>query len=112
MNQILLTGTVKDGVKFQTTQTGLSMARMTLVVQRNNGKGKDFFRVTFWRDLADKAEAELVDGMAVGVAGAMSNDRYQDKTTQEWKDSWNVNASGFEVLTGAPAGGLDTEAGW
>lgn len=113
MNNLMLTGTVKDGVNYNMSANGTPIARLTLVVPRKSGKGKDFFRVTFWRDLASKAEAEIIDGMAIGVSGPMTNDRYEKDGA--WRDSWTVHATEFEILTGAApagAGALDTEAGW
>lgn len=100
MNQITLVGNVKadNGIDYKTSQSGTPYSKFTIVVPRSgpNAKGKDFFRVTCWRDLADRAASELGDGALVVVTGKITNDRYQD-AEGNWKDSWTVHASDFTV---------------
>ena len=95
MNQIMLIGTVSRDAETKTTQSGSTVAKFSIAVAKNFGKGKTFFRVAAWGKASEGA-ATLYEGQTVAVAGEMQNNRYEKDGG--WNDMWEVNATSIEVL--------------
>lgn len=95
MNQITLIGTVSRDAETKTTQGGHTVAKFSIAVPNQAGKGKTFFRVAAWSKAAEAAGA-LYEGQEVAVGGDMRNNRYEKDGT--WTDLWEVNATWVRVL--------------
>lgn len=96
LNQINLMGRLTAEPDYRTTQSGITVARFTLAVERNyqqNGqKQTDFLEVTAWRGTADFVQKYFHKGQLVAVTGSVQTDNYTDKDGSKRK-SWNVQAA-------------------
>lgn len=95
LNQINLMGRLTAEPDYRTTQSGITVARFTLAVERNyqqNGqKQTDFLEVTAWRGTADFVQKYFHKGQLVTVTGSVQSDNYTDKDGNKRK-SWSVQA--------------------
>ena len=95
LNQINLMGRLTAEPDYRTTQSGITVARFTLAVERNyqqNGqKQTDFLEVTAWRGTADFVQKYFHKGQLVAVTGSVQSDNYTDKDGNKRK-SWSVQA--------------------
>lgn len=95
LNQINLMGRLTAEPDYRTTQSGVTVARFTLAVERNyqqNGqKQTDFLEVTAWRGTADFVQKYFHKGQLVAVTGSVQSDNYTDKDGNKRK-SWSVQA--------------------
>lgn len=103
MNSINIIGRVDREPETRQTPSGHTVVNFTVQVDRE--KGRDWFRVSAWGKLSERAAKVLKDEL-VAVSGVMQNRRYKDKQDQ-WKDSWQIEASQVVVLTN----GYQGEAG-
>lgn len=96
LNQINLMGRLTAEPDYRTTQSGITVARFTLAVERNyqqNGqKQTDFLEVTAWRGTADFVQKYFHKGQLVAVTGSVQTDNYTDKDGSKRK-SWSVQAT-------------------
>lgn len=95
LNQINLMGRLTAEPDYRTTQSGITVARFTLAVERNyqqNGqKQTDFLEVTAWRGTADFVQKYFHKGQLVAVTGSVQTDNYTDKDGNKRK-SWSIQA--------------------
>lgn len=83
MNKFFITGRLTKDVEKQTTQSGVSVARFSVAVDRafkdeNGNKQADFFNVVAWRGLADLCSQYLAKGRQVAIVGQVQNRSYED----------------------------------
>lgn len=83
MNKFFITGRLTKDVEKQTTQSGISVARFSVAVDRDfkdsaGNKQTDFFNVVAWRGLADLCATYLSKGRQVAVMGQVQNRSYED----------------------------------
>lgn len=83
MNKFFITGRLTKDVEKQTTQSGVSVARFSVAVDRafkdeNGNKQTDFFNVVAWRGLADLCSQYLSKGRQVAIVGQVQNRSYED----------------------------------
>nr|DAR85309.1 MAG TPA: Single strand binding protein [Caudoviricetes sp.] len=84
MNRITLIGRLTRSPELLVTSSGVSVARMTVAVDRrykdaNGDKQTDFINVVAWRTLADTCCRYLSKGKLVAVEGSLQIRSYEDK---------------------------------
>ncbi len=84
MNRITLVGHLTRSPELLVTPNDISVARMTIAVDRrykdaNGDKQTDFINVVAWRTLADTCCRYLSKGKLVAVEGSLQIRSYKDK---------------------------------
>jgi len=83
MNKVLLTGRITRDLELRKTQSGTSILRFTLAVNRRfKQEGQpdaDFISCTAWAKTADTMNQYLHKGSLIGVEGRITTGSYQDK---------------------------------
>lgn len=114
MNKIILIGNLTRDPEITTTNSGVSVCRFSLAVQRgfsssqeNNGPTADFFNIVAWRGLAENCHKFLKKGSKCAVVGRIQNTSYeaQDGTKRYGTE---ITASDVEFLS-SRNGGSDGE---
>lgn len=82
MNKVILIGNLTKDPEFQTTNSGISIARFTIAVQRkfenaNGEKETDFLSVVAWRSLADLVKKYVKKGNKVCVCGSLQTRNFE-----------------------------------
>lgn len=87
MNKVFLVGNLTKDPELATTNSGVSVCRFSLAVQRRytNADGEreaDFFNIITWRGQADICAKYLKKGSKCGIVGSIQNRSYdaQDGT--------------------------------
>ena len=81
MNRVFLIGKLTKDPELTTTNSGVSLCKFTLAVQRrftgNDGEREaDFLPIIVWRGLADNCYKFLKKGSKAGVSGAIQTRQY------------------------------------
>ncbi len=81
MNRVFLIGNLTKDPELTTTNSGVSLCKFTLAVQRrftgNDGEREaDFLPIIVWRGLADNCYKFLKKGSKAGVSGAIQTRQY------------------------------------
>lgn len=123
MNKLIIIGNLVADPELRSTTQGTSVCNFTVAVNKLHRMGEeqkpaDFFRVTAWRDLADRCAKYLVKGKKVCVVGGVGATAYISRNTNEAKATLEVNASEVEFLSSgnqpeqeAPAMPRDEQSG-
>lgn len=84
INSVVLTGRLTKDVDLRVTNSGKSVARFTLAVDRNykSDQQADFFTVSVWGKQAENTATYCHKGSMVGVQGHLRSGSYQDKNGQ------------------------------
>lgn len=82
MNKVFLVGNLTKDPELATTNSGVSVCRLTIAVQRRfaNSEGEreaDFFNIITWRNQADICNKYLKKGSKIGVVGVLQNRSYE-----------------------------------
>ncbi len=103
MNKVFLIGNLTKDPEITTTNSGVSVCRFSLAVQRgfasnDNGPQADFFNIVVWRGLAENCHKFLKKGSKCCVVGRIQNVSYeaQDGTKRY---STEITASDVEFLS-------------
>ena len=108
MNQVILTGRLTKNVEVRhIPTTGTLVASFNLAVQRDyikkdGTRDVDFIPVEVMGKVAEFCVNYLSKGRLVAVQGSLRVDRYQDKTTQEFKIFTKVAARSIQALDKKP----------
>ena len=108
MNNIILTGRLTKNVEVRhIPTTGTLVASFTLAVQRDyikkdGTRDVDFIPVETMGKLAEFCVNYLSKGRLVAVQGSLRVDRYQDKTTNEFRVFTKVSARSIQALDKKP----------
>lgn len=83
-NKIILQGNLTADPEVKQTQTGVSVCRFSIAVQRryksDNGVAEtDFFECVAWRSTADFLGRYFRKGMPILVCGSLQNRKWEDK---------------------------------
>lgn len=82
-NRVILMGRLTRDPELRTTQSGISMCRFSIAVDRRFGKGEDkqtdFFDVTAWRQTAEFVCKYFAKGRMIHIEGNIQNNNYTDK---------------------------------
>ena len=81
MNRVILIGNLTKDPEFNTTNSGISVCRFTVAVNRKfkneNGESEsDFINIVTWRGLADNCGKYLHKGNKVSVCGSIQTRSY------------------------------------
>lgn len=81
MNKVFLIGNLTKDPELTTTNSGVSLCKFTLAVQRrftgNDGEREaDFLPIIVWRGLADNCYKFLKKGSKAGVSGTIQTRQY------------------------------------
>lgn len=109
MNRVILIGNLTRDPELTTTNSGISLCRFGLAVQRryssNDGeKGVDFFNIVVWRAAAENCYKYLKKGNKVGISGAIQTRSYEGNDGQK-KYAFEIVADEVEFLTSKNAQG-------
>ena len=111
MNKVVLIGNLARDPEITTTNSGVSVCRFSLAVQRRfsaaeGGATADFFNIVVWRGLAENCHKFLRKGSKCAVSGRIQNSSYeaQDGTKRYTTE---IVAEDVEFLGTKPADGAD-----
>lgn len=83
MNKVLLTGRITKDLEKRVTQSGTSVIRFTLAVNRRfkveGQPDADFIQCTAWGKTAETMSQYLHKGSLIGIEGRITTGTYQDK---------------------------------
>lgn len=88
MNKVILVGNLTKDPELITTNSGVSMCRFTIAVQRrfaasDGTRETDFIPVIVWRAQADNCYKFLKKGSRAGVIGSMQTRNYETNDGQK-----------------------------
>ena len=111
MNKVILTGNLTKDPELATTNSGVSVCRFAIAVQRTfkNSEGErevDFFNITVWRGLAENCHKFLKKGSKVAVVGRLQNSSYEASDGSK-RYSTDIVADDVEFIGSKPADGGD-----
>lgn len=83
-NRVILMGRLVRDPELRTTQSGISMCRFSVAVDRRFAKQgeerqADFFDVTVWRQTAEFVCKYFSKGKLIHIEGVLQNNNYTDK---------------------------------
>ncbi len=83
-NRVILMGRLTQDPELRTTQSGISMCRFSIAVDRRfarqgEERQTDFFNITCWRQTAEFVCKYFTKGRAIHVEGTIQNDNYTDQ---------------------------------
>ena len=82
-NRIILMGRLTKDPELKTTQSGITMCRFSIAVDRAYSKGQekqtDFFDITAWRQTAEFVAKYFSKGRVILVEGKLQNNNYTDQ---------------------------------
>lgn len=82
-NRIILMGRLTKDPELRTTQSGVTMCRFSIAVDRAYSKGQekqtDFFDITAWRNTAEFVSKYFTKGRMILVEGKLQNNNYTDQ---------------------------------
>ena len=83
-NMVILMGRLTKDPELRTTQSGISMCRFSIAVDRGYAKQgeerqTDFFDVTCWRQTADFVDRYFSKGRMIHIEGTIQNNNYTDQ---------------------------------
>ncbi len=82
-NRIILMGRLTKDPELKTTQSGVTMCRFSIAVDRAYSKGQekqtDFFDITAWRNTAEFVSKYFTKGRMILVDGKLQNNNYTDQ---------------------------------
>ena len=112
MNKIILIGNLTKDPEITTTNSGVSVCRFTLAVQRgfssnaDNGPQADFFNIVVWRGLAENCHKFLKKGSKCCVVGRIQNVSYEVDGVKRY--STEITANDVEFLSTRNSDGTDS----
>ena len=78
INNVVITGNLTKDVELKNTQSGKSVANMSVAVSRRFNKDEtDFFDVQLWGKIAEVAAEYLRKGSKVGIIGSLQQQRWE-----------------------------------
>ena len=103
MNKVFLIGNLTRDPELSETNSGVSVCRFGLAVNRRRAAGDgepqvDFFNVTAWRNLAETVSRFVKKGNKVAVTGSIQIRNYEDNSGQK-RTFVDIVADDVEFLT-------------
>jgi single-strand DNA-binding protein len=77
MNLVEITGNLTKDVETRATQSGKSVATLSVAVKRPHSDETDFFNVVVWGNQAENCAKYLKKGSKVGIVGTLQNRSYE-----------------------------------
>lgn len=110
INQTLLMGRLTNDVEARTTTSGKQVVSFSLAVDKpGKDAGTDFFEVTAWEKLAELLTKYVSKGSKVLVQGRLSQETWEDKTTNKKRSKVTIVASDVTFLD-SPTNQQDSQA--
>lgn len=113
MNKVLLTGRITKDLELRKTQSGTSVLRFTLAVNRRfKQEGQpdaDFISCTAWGKTAETMGQYLHKGSLIGVEGRITTGTYQDKDGRTVYTT-DVTIENFDFLESRGTAGAQTQS--
>ena len=82
-NRIILMGRLTKDPELKTTQSGVTMCRFSIAVDRAYSKGQekqtDFFDITAWRQTTEFVSKYFSKGKCILIEGKLQNNNYTDQ---------------------------------
>lgn len=83
-NRVILMGRLTRDPELRTTQSGITMCRFSIAVDRQfarqgEERQTDFFDITVWRQQAEFVSKYFTKGRMIHVEGRLQNDNYTDQ---------------------------------
>ena len=102
MNKVFLIGNLTRDPELSETNSGVSVCRFGLAVNRRRAQGDgepqvDFFNVTAWRGTADNVARFCKKGSKVAVSGSIQIRNYEDNSGQK-RTAVDIIANEVEFL--------------
>lgn len=109
MNKCILVGNLTRDPETTTTQSGITMCRFSIAVNRpySNAQGEreaDFINIITWRGLAENCGRFLTKGKKVAICGAIQTRSYNDNDGNK-RYTTEVVADDVEFLSPRGEGG-------
>lgn len=109
MNKCILVGNLTRDPELSQTQSGISMCRFSIAVNRtyanaNGEREADFINIITWRGLAENCGKYLAKGRKVAVCGQIQTRSYEDKDGNK-RYSTEVVADDVEFINSGAGGG-------
>ncbi|MBQ8425254.1 MAG: single-stranded DNA-binding protein [Clostridia bacterium] len=109
MNKVMLIGNLTRDPELVTTNSGISLCKFGLAVQRrfssNDGeKDVDFFNIVVWRGPAENCYKYLKKGSKVGIMGSIQTRNYESNDGTK-KFAFDIVAEEIEFLSSKAAEG-------
>ena len=107
MNKVMLIGNLTKDPELTTTNSGVSVCRFSLAVQRRfsnseNGPQADFFNIVVWRGLGENCHKFLKKGSKCCVMGRLQNSSYEASDGSK-RYATDIIADDVEFLGTKPA---------
>lgn len=100
INRVVLVGNLTKDPQYSKTQSGISLARFTVAINRRYGQNEetDFINCVAWRQTADFLSQYAKKGQTVGVEGRISTRNYDDPTTGKKVYVTEVTADNVQLV--------------
>ena len=108
MNKVILIGNLTRDPELATTNSGVSVCRFSIAVQRRfqNAEGEreaDFFNIVVWRAQAENCHKFLKKGSKCAVTGRLQNSSYETNDGSK-RYTTEIVADEVEFLGAKPEG--------
>lgn len=109
MNKVILIGNLTRDPELSTTNSGVSVCRFSIAVQRRfasneGGNQADFFNIVVWRGQAENCHKFLKKGSKCAVVGRLQNSSYEAQDGSK-RYTTDIVAEEVEFLGTKPADG-------
>ena len=103
MNKVYLIGNLTRDPELSTTNSGISVCRISLAVSRrfasaDGSRETDFFNIVAWRAIAENCAKYLKKGSKIAVVGSIQNHSYEG-TDGAKRYTTDITAEEIEFLT-------------
>ena len=113
MNKVFLIGNLTRDPELSTTNSGISVCRISIAVSRRfaNADGSretDFFNVVAWRAIAENCAKYLKKGSKIAVMGSIQNHSYD---AQDGSKRYTTDITAEEIEFLSTKGDVSSEGG-
>ncbi|MDD4351027.1 MAG: single-stranded DNA-binding protein [Clostridia bacterium] len=89
MNKVFLIGNLTRDPELATTNSGISVCKMSIAVSRrftssDGTRETDFFNITAWRAVADNCSKFLKKGSKIAVCGSLQTRNYEQDGVKKY----------------------------
>ena len=108
-SKIIIVGNVGRDPELKMTPNGRTVCEFSVAVNRVSGRGEerveqtDWYRVSCWSALAERAQQMITKGRLVLVDGRFTPRSYTDREGKE-RYSLDISANDFQMLDPRPGG--------
>lgn len=115
INSVVIMGRLTYDPELRSTQSGVSVVRITIACDRsyqksNEERKADFIDVTAWRQTAEFISRYFHKGSMIAVQGSIQTDNYTDRDGNKRK-SFQIVANNVSFCGSKAESGVNTEHG-